>query len=212
MNGTTTSAPGRERSAAIPDPGAMSAVRPDDLDAPELYSNRELSIIQFNERVLALAHDPSVPLLERVRYLTISCSNLDEFFEVRKASYQELVGTNAPGFDGRSTAELLRDIARQAHALVEEQYRTVNEVILPALAAAGIRVRRRADWSDGEVVWATRFFFEHVEPVLTPVALDPAHRRSSTSHSTSLSCCRATMRSAATPTSRSCRFRGRCRA
>ncbi len=175
MNGTTTSAPGRERSAATPDPGAMSAVRPDDLDAPELYSNRELSIIQFNERVLALAHDPSVPLLERVRYLTISCSNLDEFFEVRKASYQELVGTKAPSVDGRSTAELLRDIARHAHALVEEQYRTVNEVILPALAAAGVRVRRRADWSDGEVVWATRYFFEHVEPVLTPVALDPAH-------------------------------------
>ncbi|MEZ6016706.1 MAG: polyphosphate kinase 1 [Planctomycetota bacterium] len=160
---------------SVATPGDMNAVRIDDLDAPELFSNRELSVISFNERVMALSLDPSVPLLERVRFLTISCSNLDEFFEVRKASYQELQVTNALSFDGRSTSEVLRDIARQAHALVDEQYRVVNDVILPALVAEGIRVRRRADWSEAEVAWATKFFDDEVEPVVTPVALDPAH-------------------------------------
>jgi polyphosphate kinase len=175
MNGTTPTVLGPDRAPAAPELGAMNAVRTDDLDAPELFLNRELSIISFNERVMQLALDPNVPLLERVRFLTISCSNLDEFFEVRKASYQELQSTNAPSFDGRSTSELLHDIARQAHALVEEQYRVVNDVLLPALAIEGIRVRRRSDWNDGEADWATRYFYEQVEPVLTPVALDPAH-------------------------------------
>jgi len=176
MNGLTTSMLGRDRAGSPLDPGVMSAAaRTDDLDAPELFSNRELSVIAFNERVMALALDPQVPLLERVRFLTISCSNLDEFFEVRKASYQELQGTNAPGFDGRSTSELLRDIARHAHVLVEEQYRVINDVILPALGNEGVRVRRRLDWNDDEVEWASRFFDTEVEPVLTPVALDPAH-------------------------------------
>ncbi len=177
MNGMPSAPPARDRALAPTDTGApaVTAIRTDDLDAPELFSNRELSVIAFNERVLALALDPAVPLLERVRFLTISCSNLDEFFEVRKASYQELQGTNAPSFDGRSTSELLRDIARSAHVLVDEQYRAVNDVVLPALAAEGIRVRRRAEWTDSEVAWARRYFDEHVEPVLTPVALDPAH-------------------------------------
>jgi polyphosphate kinase len=177
MNGMPSAPPSPDRVLVLPDPGtpAVTAVRTDDLDAPELFSNRELSVIAFNERVLALALDPSVPLLERVRFLTISCSNLDEFFEVRKASYQELQSTNAPSFDGRSTSELLRDIARIAHVLVDEQYRVVNDVILPALAAEGIRVRRRSEWTDNELAWARRYFDEHVEPVLTPVALDPAH-------------------------------------
>lgn len=157
------------------EPRSMAAAPTDDLDAPELFSNRELSVISFNERVLALALDPAVPVLERVRFLTISCGNLDEFFEVRKASHQELQTSHLPSFDGRSNSEVLRDIAYQAHALVAEQYRVVHDVILPALAVEGIRVRRRTEWSEGEVEWATSFFQREVEPVVTPVALDPAH-------------------------------------
>ena len=102
------------------------------LDDFDLYLNRELSSLQFNARVLQLAQDPSVPLLERLRYLSIFSSNLDEFFEVRVAGLKEReqLDLGSPYPDGSHPTELLRKISEQTHALIEQQYRTLNEELL----------------------------------------------------------------------------------
>src|ERR1700722_15263664 len=111
-----------------------------DLKAPQNYINRELSFLEFNQRVLDQALDPAVPLLERVRFLSISSSNLDEFFEIRVAGMKQLVELGASPFasDALSSAELLAALHERALQLVSEQYRCLNEVLLPALAAEGI--------------------------------------------------------------------------
>lgn len=142
-----------------------------------LYLNRELSLLEFQRRVLAQAGMPSTPLLERLRFLTITSSNLDEFFEIRVAGLKQQIefGLFQAGIDGRGPIEALEDIARMAHDLVDEQYRVFNEEVLPALELAGIRVLRRSDWSEAQQRWIEQYFETEVLPVLTPVALDPAH-------------------------------------
>ncbi len=107
--------------------------------------NRELGILAFNRRVLAQAADESVPLLERLRFLTIVSSNLDEFFEIRVAGVKEQIklGLTEPGPDGMTPKEVLAIVTREARALVTEQFELLNDVLLPALAAAGIRFLRR---------------------------------------------------------------------
>ncbi|HIA27588.1 MAG TPA: polyphosphate kinase 1, partial [Planctomycetes bacterium] len=147
------------------------------LKHPALYYNRELSLLDFNERVLALARNPRTPLLERLRFLTISTSNLDEFFEIRVSGLKEhialKVGLTSP--DDLTPRALFEQVSEKAHRLVEEQYRVLNEEILPALEEEGIVLLRREDWSESQRVWVRDYFVEEVMPVLTPVGLDPAH-------------------------------------
>jgi polyphosphate kinase len=114
---------------------------------PELFLNRELSFIQFNHRVLQLAQDDRLPLLERLRFLAIFSSNLDEFFEVRVAGLKERqqLDLGSPYPDGSTPSVLLRKISDQCHALIDRQYKTLNDDLLPALATEGIQVLKRTE-------------------------------------------------------------------
>lgn len=143
----------------------------------EHFLNRELSLLAFNRRVLAQAGDERVPLLERLRFLCIVSSNLDEFFEIRVAGLQEQIklGVVAAAADGLAPQEAFRQIGVEAHGLVEEQYALLNEVILPALDRQGIRFLKRGEWSEAQAAWIRDYFFRELMPVLTPIGLDPAH-------------------------------------
>lgn len=146
------------------------------LKAPEHYINRELSFLDFNYRVLAQAHDPSLPLLERVRFLGISCSNLDEFFEIRVAGLKQRLelGSTSGGPDGMSVPDQLAAIRQRALALVEDQYRLLHQLVFPALAAQGIQFVNARTFTDKQRAWLAEYFAKEVEPVLTPLGLDPA--------------------------------------
>ena len=138
--------------------------------------NRELGILAFNERVLALAEDPSIPLLERLRYLTIVSNNLDELFEVRVAELKELVRADPMvQLDGVPVADTLRAVAERAGRLVARQYVLLNRTLTPALAAEGIVMLLSSMWTDAQRAWAEQVFDDEIEPLLTPIALDPAH-------------------------------------
>ncbi len=154
-----------------------AAERPLSLDNPAYYLNRELSILDFNLRVLEQAVDPSHPLIERLNFLLIFSRNLDEFFEIRVAGLLQQVslGDIGSGPDGQLPKDILRQISERCHAAVERQYRILNEDLLPALAEENIRFIRRHDWSEGQRVWVRQYFKEQVLPVLTPIGLDPAH-------------------------------------
>jgi polyphosphate kinase len=147
-----------------------------DLKAPQNYINRELSFLEFNQRVLDQALDESVPLLERLRFLSISSSNLDEFFEIRVAGLKQLLELGAGMFasDALTPEELLAALHERALRLVAEQYRCLNEVLLPALAAQGINLLGRAGWSPEAERWLEQYFEQEIEPVLSPLGLDPA--------------------------------------
>lgn len=148
-----------------------------DLRSPQLYINRELSLLEFNQRVLAQALDESTPLLERLLYLGISSTNLDEFFEIRVAGLKQMVdiGSQRVGSDGLVPQELLKLISTRTHALVNEQYRILNDIMLPALEAENIRFIKRADWNKSQRAWLKDYFTEQVLPVLSPMGLDLAH-------------------------------------
>src|SRR5690242_20829693 len=120
-----------------------------DLKASQNYINRELSFLEFNRRVLAQAFDEAVPLLERLRFLCISSSNLDEFFEIRVAGLKQLLelGSGTFAADGMSLEEQLAAIHERAAGLVAEQYRCLNEVLLPALAKRDIALLGGNDWT-----------------------------------------------------------------
>ncbi|MGH8221354.1 MAG: polyphosphate kinase 1, partial [Woeseiaceae bacterium] len=139
--------------------------------------NRELGILAFNRRVLAQAIDDSVPLLERLRFLTIVSSNLDEFFEIRVAGLKEQIklGITEPAPDGMTPKEILALVTREARDLVTQQYELLNDVLLPALSDAGVRFLRRGIWNDAQRAWVQDYFTREVLPVLTPIGLDPAH-------------------------------------
>ena len=127
--------------------------------------------------MLAQAADPDVPVLERLRFLTIASTNLDELFEIRVAGLveQARLGIGASTSDGLMPNEALEAIAASAHELVAEQYRTLNEALLPALESEGIRLVSADAWTPEQARWAKHTFVREVLPVLTPVALDPAH-------------------------------------
>ncbi|HKU13727.1 MAG TPA: polyphosphate kinase 1 [Steroidobacteraceae bacterium] len=146
------------------------------LKAPEHYINRELSFLDFNQRVLAQAHDESLPLLERIRFLGISCSNLDEFFEIRVAGLKQRqeLGSLGGGPDGMSVPEQLTAIHKRALALVEDQYQLLNQLVFPALAAQRIQFVNAKTASAKQRDWLADYFAKEVEPVLTPLGLDPA--------------------------------------
>jgi polyphosphate kinase len=138
--------------------------------------NRELSALAFNERVLSQALDERVPLLERWRFLCISSANLDEFFEIRVAGLKQLqeLGSAVTGSDGLSVSEQLSGIHTATAALVQRQYQCLNDVLAPALQAAGVQLLESAAWDEATRAWAERYFAMEVEPVLSPLALDPA--------------------------------------
>ncbi len=148
-----------------------------DLQIPELYINRELSILEFNKRVLAQAKDESVPLLERLNYLCISCSNLDEFFEVRVASVIEMVtmDPDTRGIDGLTPNEQLDLISTYTRKLVTDQYDVLNTILLPKLKEENIHFVRRQQWTESQSKWLETYFNEEILPILTPVGLDSAH-------------------------------------
>jgi len=148
-----------------------------DLTSPELYLNRELSLLEFNWRVLAQALDEDVPLLERLNYLCISSTNLDEFFEVRVAGLVQQIEIGDPYLeaDQISAQEVLKLITTRAHELVDEQYRVLNEVLLPALAEESIETLPRAMWTEEQRAWLRNYFIEEVAPILSPMGLDSAH-------------------------------------
>jgi len=147
-----------------------------DLQTPQLYINRELSYLEFNQRVLEQAKDSRIPLLERVRFLCISCENLDEFFEIRVASLKELLEAGAVqgGPDGLSVQEQLRAIRTRAVRLVDEQYELLNDVLMPELSAKGVVFVSPDMWTEAQAAWLGDYFSREVEPVLSPLALDPA--------------------------------------
>ena len=149
----------------------------EELQRPELYLNRELSALEFNRRILDLASDPGVPPLERLRFLCLSCTSLDKFFEIRVGGLKDRLEHGATYLrrDGMSAAETLAGIARIAGELVGEQYRIFNESLGPELAARGVRFLPRGDWNAAQTRWAKKFFRQEVLPVLTPIGLDPAH-------------------------------------
>ena len=149
----------------------------EELKQPELYINRELSLLEFNRRVLEQAKDPLIPLLERVRFLCISSTNMDEFFEVRVAGLKKQVelGSTQAGPDNMTPLDTLKEICTRAHLLVDEQYRVLNDTILPLMEQENIRFIRRNEWNKSQASWLRRYFKESLHPVLTPIGLDPAH-------------------------------------
>jgi polyphosphate kinase len=157
-------------------PDNLLMPRSRDLSDPDLYNNRELSQLEFNFRVLAQAQDASLPLLERLRYLCISCTNLDEFFEIRVASIRTALEFGGPlPPDGTAPAAALKAIHGTASRLVEAQYRFWNETLRPQLSEAGIRILPREAWSLKQRRWLHRYFTDEILPVLSPLGLDPAH-------------------------------------
>ena len=145
--------------------------------APEFYLNRELGLLSFNRRVLAQAENRTHPLLERLRFLCIVSSNLDEFFEVRVAGLQaEIEAGLAPVYPEHLRADqVYRQVAIEAHELVARQYQLLNEEILPGLEQQGIRFLRRSGFTPQQADWIKGYFRREVMPVLTPIGLDPAH-------------------------------------
>ena len=145
--------------------------------APQQFLNRELGQLEFNRRVLAQAEDATIPLLERLKYLCIVSSNLDEFFEIRVAGLKEQIklGGIAVGADGMTAKQMLKLVREQARQLIERQYQLFDSDIIPALAGQGIRFLRRTQWNEAQQAWIKDFFLREVMPVLTPIGLDPAH-------------------------------------
>jgi len=147
------------------------------LNRPELFINRELSLLEFNRRVIAQASDETIPLLERLRFLCIASTNLDEFFEIRVSGIKQQMkyGSVQSGPDNLSATEVFSRVSQVAHELVQEQYRVLNDLITPALAKQKIRVLRRDDWIPSIDRWVKRYFNSNVLPVLSPIGLDPSH-------------------------------------
>ena len=186
------------------------------LKLPDYYINRELSQLAFNVRVLEQAKDTSLPLLERLKFLCISSTNLDEFFEIRVSGLKHRLEVSAgpTGPDNLSPAEVLRTLGEQTSTLVTEQYRVLNDELIPALRDEGIRFVRRDDWSSAQRQWLEQHFRtrdragaeSHDARPDAPVSTDPEqelelHRAAWT----------AATRSAARVTAPSCRRRARCR-
>ncbi len=145
--------------------------------APENFINRELSWLEFNRRVLEEAQDATQPLIERVKFLSIFSSNLDEFFEIRVAGIKQQIEseTSDVGPDGLSPTETFNGIQRVAHELVATEYALWNDEIVPALAKNGVRIHDVAQLNTKRAAWARRYFQEEVFPMLTPLAVDASH-------------------------------------
>ena len=148
------------------------------IDPPvDLFINRELGLLEFNRRVLAQAEDTGMPLLERLRFLSIFSSNLDEFFEIRVSGLKEQMRLDPHhiAHDGLTARQVFKAVTKAAHALVARQYELLNDDILPGLAKHGIRFLRRTHWNQEQAEWIREYFFSELMPVLTPIGLDPVH-------------------------------------
>ena len=143
---------------------------PGELEMPALL-NRERAIFEFNRRVLAQARRADVPLLERLRYICIVSSNMDEFFEVRFADYLEAARRSGSGVSGRD----LESVAADAHALIDDQYTAFNDEVMPQLAQHGIHILNHEQRDEAQRRWVGSFFEREVRPLLVPVGLDPSH-------------------------------------
>ena len=145
--------------------------------SPSSYINRDLSLLQFHLRVLAQAANPRHPLLERLFFLIIFSSNMDEFFEIRVAGIMQKLnmGDVSTSAHGMRPSEVLREISAVTHKAISEQYRILNEDILPALAQEDIRYLKRDELTPEQSAWMKQYFTEQVSPVLTPISIDPAH-------------------------------------
>jgi polyphosphate kinase len=143
----------------------------------EHFLNRELGLLAFNRRVMAQAEDESTPLLERLRFLCIVSSNLDEFFEIRVSGLKEQMRAKSSRIttDGRSAQEIFGLVSTEAHRLVSDQYALFNQEIIPKLAEEGIVFLRRATWTEAQREWVQDYFLREIMPLLTPIGLDPAH-------------------------------------
>jgi polyphosphate kinase len=142
------------------------------------YVNRELSLLAFNERVLFMAERPDVPLLERLRYLCIVSSNLDEIFEIRVSGMKAKIRQGSGDLleaDGYSPYGNQLAVSERAQELIDHQYRLLNESIMPALATEGIRLHLAVTFNEAQRKWAHQYFMKEVLPVLTPIGLDPSH-------------------------------------
>ena len=146
------------------------------LPASELYINRELSMLEFNKRVLAMAEDDSVPLLERLRFLCITCINLDEFFEIRVAGLKQRMelGALAQGPEQLPANEVFDAIRDQMIGIVARQYDLLNDVLFPELTRSGVRFLQSHEWSEEQQAWLSDYFDSQVVPVLTPLTFDPS--------------------------------------
>lgn len=147
------------------------------LPGPETLINRELGILAFQKRVLAQADNPDTPLLERLKFLCIVSSNMDEFFEVRVAGLLEQIRAHSTqsSVDGMTPKQQYRAVSDLAHALVARQYELLNDEVIPALAGHGIHFLRRTHWNEAQAAWIRDYFHRELMPVLTPVGLDPSH-------------------------------------
>src|SRR5690606_31776334 len=178
---TTTPPPGANTSRACPVPSAPPAatdVDPTENTLPaDRYFNRELSWQDFNARVLALAEDESQPLLERAKFLAIFASNLDEFYMVRVAGLKrrDETGLSVRSADGLTPREQLSHIAKRNQELVQRHNAAFESRVRPALAAEDIHIMRWSDLDESDHERLSRYFREQIFPVLTPLAVDPAH-------------------------------------
>jgi polyphosphate kinase len=141
------------------------------------YINRELSLLAFHRRVFAQAEDSSIPLLERFRFLCITASNLDEFFEVRVAGLKKQIdlGADHPGPDGTAPWSTLAAISDEVHTLVDDIHRVLLRELIPALNGEGVFIKRSVEWTEEDQAFLRRFFRDEVLPVLSPLRLDPSH-------------------------------------
>src|SRR5438067_2839518 len=170
---TSAAAVTTDELALLPD-----AIQPErDFSDPANFINRELSWLEFNRRVLEEAQDPTQPLIERVKFLYIFSSNLDEFFEIRVAGIKQQIEseTSDVAADGLSPTETFKQIQRLAHELVVTEYELFNKELLPELNKNGIRIRNVSELSARGAAWARKYFQEEVFPMLTPLAVDASH-------------------------------------
>lgn len=147
------------------------------LDNPDFYINREFTALAFNERVLQLADDERIPILERMRYLCICSSNLDEFFEIRVAGLREKIAVSSRklSIDGLSADEVLTQLSKKTHLLIDQLYSIFNKKLLPGMQKENIHFFNAKDWTDDIHLWAKHFFKNEVLPIVSPIALDLAH-------------------------------------
>ena len=144
---------------------------------PAQFINRELSWLEFNQRVLDEALDPGNPLLERLKFFCIVSSNLDEFFEVRVAGIKQQIESDIVErtMDGMTASEAFRATVARVRRMVEQQYASLRIDLLPALAASGIRILDLPELDPADLAWLESYYRTQVRPVLTPLAIDPAH-------------------------------------
>src|SRR3954464_13685587 len=174
MQPKTESSTPEEPSNIVPLPGASENGQHSRFSAPENFINRELSWLEFNRRVLEEAQDPTQPLIERVKFLTIFSSNLDEFFEIRVAGIKQQIEseTSEVGPDGMSPTQVFESIERVVRELVAKQYALWNTELVPALAKNGIRIQEVSQLNAKRAAWARKYFQEGVSPMPPPLAVD----------------------------------------